>query len=160
MYNYLVILLLLQDSKMYDVAVRIEIRTWYSESIGIVLFSFFFSGMKVRYFKGFQTLQEIECSAEYLKTEVKILSIKMFTVPGNIVLAHANPMTNECLTFKEFSSCNIDTGDTRKSRLRVLVSDLDEGESRRYGCKATSFGSLGDTDTSTWHVTVNRKSEC
>lgn len=116
--------------------------------------------MTVRYFKGFRSLQEVECSADYFKAEVKILSIKMFAVPGNKVLAHANPVTNECLTFKEFSSCKIDTGDTRKSRLRVLVSDLEEGESRRYGCTATSFGSLGDTDTSTWYVTVNRKSEC
>ena len=116
--------------------------------------------MTVRYFKGFRSLQEIECSPARLNAEVKILSIKMFTVPGDTVLAHANPVTNECLTFKEFSSCKIDTSDTRKSGLRVLVSDLEEGESRQYGCKATSFGSLGDTETSTWYLTVNRKSEC
>ena len=127
----------------------------------IVVISFFvLSGMTVRVFKGFPSLQEVECSTGHLKASVKVFSLKMLTGPQNTVLAHANPVTNECVTFKEFSSCKLDLSDTRKSVLRVLVSDLEEGESRRYRCTATSFGSLGETNTSSWSITVWRKSKC
>ena len=116
--------------------------------------------MTVRLFKGFPSLQEVECTTENLKAEVKVFSLKMYTGPTNTVLAHANPVTNECITFKDYSSCKIDSSDTRKSRLKVLVSDLEEGESRKYGCTATSFGSLGETNAASWSITVWRKSKC
>ena len=116
--------------------------------------------MTVRLFKGFPSLQEVECTTENLKAEVKVFSLKMFTGPQDSVLAHANPVTRECLTFRDFSSCKFDLSDTRKSRLKVLVSDLEEGESRRYGCTAASFGSLGETNSSHWSITVWRESKC
>ena len=75
------------------------------------------------------------------------------------MLAHSNPMTKECITFGDFSSCAMDTSDTRNSRLRVLVSDLEEGESRRYGCTASSFGPFGETNVVTWSVQVERNSK-
>ena len=119
-----------------------------------------FSGLSVRNFKGFPSLQEIECQIGSYNAEVNVFSLKLFRLPSNIVLAHANPVKNECQTFGEYSSCRIDIRDTRKSTLNILVSDLKEGESRRYGCTASSFGPLGATNTSTWSITVkrNRKS--
>ena len=116
--------------------------------------------MTVRNFKGFLSLQEVECSAAKVKTELRVFSLKMFSIPDNTVLATANPMVNECVTFADYSSCSIDKTDTRNSKLRVLVSDLREGEVRRYGCRVNSFDSFGDTVTSTWSVSVEKESEC
>ena len=120
---------------------------------------FVLSGLSVRLFKGFPSLQEVECTTGSLKAEVKVFSLKIFTELENKMLAHSNPMTNECITFGDFSSCVIDTGDSRNSRLRLLVSDLEEGESRKYGCTASSFGPFGETNAVTWSVTVQRNSE-
>ena len=113
----------------------------------------------MKHFKGFDSLQEVQCSAHNLKTEVKVLSLKMFSSPENTVLAIANPLVNECITFTEYSSCSIDRSDTRNSKLRVLVSDMVEGEVREYGCRVNSFDSFGDTITSTWSIRVGRESE-
>ena len=115
--------------------------------------------MTVRAFKGFESLQEVECTTGNLKAEVSVFSLKMFTIPDNGLLAHANPVKGECVTFGQFSSCVVDSGNTRNSRLRVLVSDLGEGESRRYGCTASTFGPLGEYDAATWSLTVRRNSE-
>ena len=115
--------------------------------------------MTVRNFKGFLSLLEVECSAAEVRTELRVFSLKMFSLPDNIVLATANPMVNECVTFRDFSSCSIDRVDTRHSKLRVLVSDMEEGEVRRYGCRVNSFDSFGDTVTSTWSISVERESE-
>ena len=125
----------------------------------MIAFPLIFSGLTVHIFKGFPSLQEIECTAENLKAEVKVFSIKIHTLAENTILAHADPMTNECVTFQEMSSCTLDPSDTRKSRLKVLVSDLEEGERRGYVCTVTSFGSLGATNSLSWSVTVWRKSE-
>ena len=119
----------------------------------------FLSGMAVRNFKGFLSLQEVECSAGNVKADLKVFSLKMFSMPENIVLATANPVIDECVTFTVFSSCSIDRVDTRRSKLRVLVSDMEEGEVRRYGCRVNSFDSFGDTVTSTWSISVERQSE-
>ena len=116
--------------------------------------------MTVRNFKGFHSLREVECSARNVKMELKVFSLKMFSIPDNVVLATANPVTSECVTFANYSSCSVDRTDTRSSKLRVLVSDLRQGEVRRYGCRVNSFDSFGDTVTSTWSVSVERESEC
>ena len=115
--------------------------------------------MSVRLFKGFPSLQEIECTTGSLKAEVNVFSLKLFTVPENGMLAHANPVKNDCVTFEEYSSCEIDSSDTRNSRLRVLVSDLREGERRNYGCTASSFGPFGETNVARWSLVVKRNSE-
>ena len=115
--------------------------------------------MSVRHFKGFPSLQEIACTAGNLRTEAKVLSLKMFTLPGNIILASANPVMKECVTFREYSSCSVTGSDTRKSELRVLVSDMDVGEVRRFGCRVNSFDSVGDTISTTWSITVERRRE-
>ena len=104
-------------------------------------------------------MQEVECTTGSLQAEVKVFSLKMFAEPDNSMLAHVNPVTNECIMFGEFSSCVVDASNTRNARLKVLVSDLAAGESRRYGCTASSFGPFGETNVVTWSVTVKRDSE-
>ena len=117
------------------------------------------SGMSVRNFKGFSSLQEVECWGGHLKTEVKLVSLKLYTISDNSVLAYLNTLTHECITHGAYSSCSIDTVTSRRSRLKVLVADLAEGESRGYGCKASSFRSGEEPKTDTWSIVIRRISE-
>ena len=118
------------------------------------------SGMTSRDFKGIPSLQEVECSGGSLKPELKLLSLKMYTKADNLVLASLNVITNTCLTYGDFSSCYVHTSDTHRSRLRVLVPDLGEGERREYACRVSAINSEGDTKVSTWSIVVTRRSEC
>ena len=123
------------------------------------LLSCLFTGMLSRDFKGIPSIQEVECWGGKLEAEVKLLSLKMYTTSDNSVLASLNVFANSCITFGAMSSCFIEAADTHKSRLRVLVADLEEGESREFGCKASTVNSLGDPHTTTWSIVVRRKSE-
>lgn len=117
------------------------------------------AGITVRDFRNISSIQEMECSGDTLRPEISLLSLKTFRVADGTVTAYLNTLKHECITLTEYSSCVIDSGNTRRSRLRFLVHDLQEGESREYGCTANSFRSLEDTRTWTWTVTVRRNSE-
>ena len=115
-----------------------------------------FSGMITRDFKGFPSIQEVECWGHGLKPEVKLLSLRLYKASDNFVLASLNVFADNCLTYTDYSSCVIDTSNTHRSRVRVLVYDLEEGESRRYGCKANVVGSDGEPSKIVWSTVVNR----
>ena len=110
-------------------------------------------------FKGIPSIQEVECWGHGLKPEVKLMSLKLFRSVDNYVLASLNVFTNTCLTYNDFSSCFVNNIDTHKSRLKVLVYDLEEGESRSYGCKLTVLDSEGDASDLKWSTIVRRLSE-
>ncbi|XP_025101738.1 uncharacterized protein LOC112568586 isoform X25 [Pomacea canaliculata] len=111
-------------------------------------------GMKSQFFRNITSLQEVECSGAELQSEVKLLFLKMIKLSDSSVLAFVNPQSHECLTYEEFSSCVIDAVDSKKTRLKILVSDLEEGESRLYGCIATTVKSHDFTQQITWNLTV------
>ena len=115
--------------------------------------------MRVGNFKGFPSLLEVECQGGHLEGGVKVLSLKLYAASDNSVLAYLNTYSNECITYGEYSSCFIDLTDSRNSRLRVLLVDLESGESRRYGCKASIFRSGEEAKTATWSLVVTRNSE-
>lgn len=103
-------------------------------------------------------MKEVECRGESLKADAKLLTLTMFRASTGAVLAHLDLFTNNCLTLGEYSSCVMDSGSTRNSRLRILVSDLDEGEDRKYGCNATVLREFGKTDTAVWSIVVRQES--
>ena len=109
---------------------------------------------------GFHSLQEVECTGRGLKPEVDVMSLSLFRTTDKFVLATLNVFKNSCFTHTDFSSCYIDQSDSRKSRLRILVSDLEEGESRKYGCKANIIDTRGETTSSNWSILVSRESKC
>ena len=88
------------------------------------------------------------------------MSLKLYTVHDGKVQASLNVFANNCLTYADYSSCSVDTRDTHKSRLRLLVHDLEEGESREYGCRALALRNTGDESELTWSILVTRKREC
>jgi hypothetical protein len=89
-------------------------------------------------------LQELECSGNTLSADVKLLSLKLVTLPEATLLASLNLYTDTCLTFTEYSSCTNSSDNTHRSRLRLLVHDLSEGDSNEYGCTANTMNSVGD----------------
>ena len=110
-------------------------------------------------FKGIPSIQEVEFRGTGLRPEVKLLSLKLYRMSDSFVLASLNVLANTCLTYSDFSSCHLSTADTHQSLLRVLVHDLEEGESRRYGCKVTVVQSEGDASELKWSIVVMRRSE-
>lgn len=94
-----------------------------------------------------------------MEAGVRLMSLKLFRVADGAVLAFVNPLVNECITFEEFSSCYTNLGDSRKTFLRVLVSDLAEGETRMYGCVATTVRSFDTTQQHTWNISIYLESE-
>lgn len=115
--------------------------------------------MSVRDFRGFPSIQEVQCWGGDLEPEVDLLSLSLYKVRDGELIAVVNPLKNLCLTFETFSSCFIDSKNARQSLVRTLVSHLDEGESEDYGCNATSFRTAGSTAVRSWSVVVTRKSK-
>ena len=101
----------------------------------------------------------MECSGRSLGPEVKLLSLIMIRFADNKVIASLNVFSNTCVTLGDFSSCVVDTVDTHRSKLRILVFDLEEGESRKYSCKVHTMDSFGNPSTSTWTRSVQRNSK-
>ena len=118
-----------------------------------------YAGLTSRDFKGIPSLQEVECSGRSLEPEVKLLSLRMHSLADDRVIASLVVFSNTCVTRGDFSSCVIDTVDTHRSTLRLLVVDLEEGESRKYGCKVHTMDSFGNPATSTWTRFVQRNSK-
>ena len=116
--------------------------------------------MTSRIFKDIPSLQEVECSGGSLKPEVTLLSLQMHRLSDSKTLASLNVFLNTCVTLSSYSSCVIDSGDTHKSRLRVLVDDLAEGESRGYGCTVNTVKSVGNPVTLNWTIHIRRNSKC
>ena len=122
-------------------------------------FGDFVSGMTSRDFRGISSIQEVECSGGSLNSDVKLISLQLFELPDSTVLASLNVYTNNCMTFSDYSSCTIHPADTHKSKLRILVHDLEEGESREYGCTANTVNPLGNAIFRNWKLLVRRHSK-
>ena len=118
------------------------------------------TGLTSRDFKDIPSLQEVICSGEFLRPEVKLISLKLYKQQNQQILASLNVLMNNCVTFGDYASCYLSQENSHKSRLRILVFDLDEGESRQYGCTVTSVNSLGDAVVEDRKIDVHRKSKC
>lgn len=118
-----------------------------------------FSGMTVRDFLGFPSLQEVECSGKSLKEEDDLLSLTLYRFSDKTVVAALNTLKGTCKTFSEYSSCNLNIVDTKKSQVRTLVSELEEGETVFLGCNATSMLETGHPHVHSWTARVYRRSK-
>ena len=117
------------------------------------------AGMTSRDFKGIPSLQEVECSGGILEPEVKLLSLQIRRLYDDKELSSLNVFSNSCVTAVDYSSCVIDTSDSHKSRLRTLVHDLDEGQSREYRCTVYTVTPRGKPNAFDWTIVVTRNSK-
>lgn len=113
-----------------------------------------FLGLSVQPFLNISTILEVTCSGEALDTSEDLAAMALFTAQDKHVLATVNPWKNECTTSSSFSACVTVKDDVHKTKLRTLVLDLREEESRSYGCNVTTFQSAARTNTLTWGLTV------
>ena len=87
------------------------------------------------------------------------MTMVLYAADSTGILAAANLRKQECSTSKSYVACRIDATDTRKSKLKVLVDDLVEGESRVYGCNVSAFVSGMRAQLYSWSITVYRISK-
>ena len=83
----------------------------------------------------------------------------LFNDLHNTVLAAVNLKKKECSTAKKFVSCEIVENDSRRSKVKALVDDLAEGQSRVYGCNVSAFISGVRMQIFSWSITVQRLSK-
>jgi hypothetical protein len=114
--------------------------------------------MSTQIFKNIPSLQEVECSGRSLPAEVKLMSLTMSTSDKSSLVI-LNVITNSCLTQSEYSSCYVDGTNSHESLVRMLVSDLQEGESNEYLCEALALNSQGKAETTVWNIEVIRPSK-
>ncbi|KAK7105432.1 uncharacterized protein [Littorina saxatilis] len=116
------------------------------------------TGLTARPFYGLSNTEELECSGSVLDSDTSLLSLSLFSLHDDVVLASANVATKECLTSGYFSACLFHPSDNRRSKLRTLVTASDNGRERWFGCNATCYG-RGRTAIFFWKlpVTVRRK---
>lgn len=114
--------------------------------------------MTSRNFRGIPEIQEVECWGGNLEADVSLLTLKLFDVSDDTIVAFLKHFSSECTAYGEFASCAIDAADTRRSKLRVLVADLAENETRIYGCVASVLRGT-ETEKLMWKlpVTISRK---
>ena len=117
------------------------------------------SGMTSRLFRGFPSLQEVECTGTSLRPEVKLIALQMYRLPDNRLLASMNVISNECVTWGDYSLCRVNKTDTHKSKVKLLVADLNDGESREYKCTANTYDSYGFSKVFTWTIMVKQLRE-
>ena len=117
------------------------------------------TGMTSRLFKGIPSLREVECTGRNLSPEVKLLALQIYRLPSHELLATLNVISSNCVTLGEMASCDVNTADSHQSKLRVLVADLDEGESRQFKCTGNTLDSYGLSKGVTWKIMVTRYSK-
>ena len=111
----------------------------------------------------------MQCSAEHLPPRSDVMTMVLYhhhhhhhnnhhPGQGSAVVAVVNLKTKTCTTTEAFVSCDAAEGnDSRRSRVRVLVDDLTEGQSRVYGCNVSALVSGVRMETYSWAVSVRRE---
>ena len=96
----------------------------------------------------------VECSGINITPEVDLISMKMFTWRENTLLANLNILRATCQTHGVFSSCHLQVSETKRSSLRILVSDLRAGESTVIGCNVSTFSEIIVAPKYTWLIVI------
>ena len=111
------------------------------------------------HFKEIPHIFELSCSADALEADANLLSMVLFRLSDDVILASLNMASRECSTSAVFSSCVIEETDVRKSSVKTLVMNLKEGETSRYGCEVSSMKSGERVTVAAWSVAITGKSE-
>lgn len=99
-------------------------------------------------------IQELVCSGEVLNADATVVSMVLFTEFDDDIIATVNIVKEECTTSNVFSSCVISNPETRRSKLRTLIMDLFDDDSRKYGCEISSIKSGERSKSDKWILEV------
>ena len=99
----------------------------------------------------------MECTGSKLTSDLDVLTLTLFTIPNNTILAYVNLKNNDCSTSSSYSACVIDHGESKKSRLLTLVMDMEEGETLSFGCNVSTFRS-GIIGSVSWTISLTLNS--
>lgn len=116
------------------------------------------TGLTVRHFKDIPSILEVDCSGHTLPSDIKLLSMALLSSKYNVI-ASASLLNRECTTSSTFASCYFDDKDTRNTALRSLVLDLNEGDTREFGCEVNIQSSDGRSKIITWSLLGKRISK-
>lgn len=116
------------------------------------------SGLIAAPFRGYSSVLEVLCSGEALNPDLDLLTMVLYETASHSVLATLSVASRECSTGSSFTSCTFSAGDSRRTRISTLVTDLAEGEQRDYGCNVTSFRSGDRAYFTSWITTALRLS--
>lgn len=117
------------------------------------------AGLTVGPFQGAGGVQELRCTGETLPGDADLMSIVLYRGWDHRVMSILNLRKRQCSTAGDYVSCLINEGDSRKSAVKALVSDLLEGQSRSYGCNVSVLTSKGRFEAVSWSVTALRRSK-
>ncbi|XP_025102319.1 uncharacterized protein LOC112568947 [Pomacea canaliculata] len=114
------------------------------------------TGLTWGLFRGLPHVQEVQCRGDALPPDSSLLLMTVYGMSTHPALALLNMATRHCSTAHAFVSCHVHDSEPRRSHVTVLVTDLQEGESRKYGCNVTSVSAGGQVQTTAWAVSVQR----
>jgi len=63
-------------------------------------------------FRGLPSIQQVECTGSKLTSDLDVLTLTLFTIPNNTILAYVNLKNNDCSTSSSYSACVIDHGES------------------------------------------------
>ena len=110
-------------------------------------------------FFGHSNLLQVECSGRYLPSNVDLTYLKLYRNHNTEVIAIAFPMKDMCKTFSQYTSCEIDAGDSRMSVVKYLMSHLNYNQSTTIWCNASIVNQNAHTHVYTWSISVEGKSK-
>ena len=112
------------------------------------------SGLSSTRFHGIDSIQRVQCSGDTLPADSKILFAVLYQVSDGKILGKMSMTEKQCYTSEEFVSCDISEGETKESKMRILVADLGEGQSREFGCNVTALMAGFRTRFFSWSLVV------
>ncbi|XP_025102308.1 uncharacterized protein LOC112568945 isoform X2 [Pomacea canaliculata] len=115
-------------------------------------------GLSSGLFLTFDNIHRVVCSGASLEADVDVMAMVLYRVADDRVLAYVNQAKQECTTSELFVSCDVDTTDSKRSRLSVLISDLAEGETRTLGCNISTIAAGGRFRTLSWRIVLRQAS--
>ncbi|KAL8563675.1 hypothetical protein ACOMHN_035409 [Nucella lapillus] len=113
-----------------------------------------YQSLKTKPFLGLAHMQELECSVEGLPSGSNLYAMFIYERHRERILSSMDIQNKQCSTSEYFNSCLINSRDPRRSKLRLVISDLSWGERREYGCNASIKTSDGRFKVETWFLTV------
>ncbi|KAK7491817.1 hypothetical protein BaRGS_00016952 [Batillaria attramentaria] len=114
--------------------------------------------MRTTSFKGVEKFRVVECYTRALPSHVLGLSLFELRMRSE-TLVSMKFTTEECKPHSDFGFCNFTTGESTTASVKVLISDLINGEMRAYGCDASYYDNQPWTETYTINVTMGGTEE-